>query len=136
MHKPFLTLGVMAISLGIGGSLFACGPGDFNSFAARSAKGFNPAYASGQFGPQQLFAQQAQIAQHRQMLAMQAAARRARRKPMQIAKAMKMREEMLAKREANRIRVAKMYQDYKQRKAMEAATDPVMLANTMPTPRY
>lgn len=85
----------------------ACGPGEFNGGLARGGGfkgdfarygGFNP----NQFAVQRYGAQQQMMAAARQQFALQAAARRARMKPIRMAKAMQMRQDVLAKREVLR----------------------------------
>lgn len=109
----------------------ACGPGEFNSSFANRGFGCNPVAANSFRGNPFAFAQfqqQQQISAQRQFLAAQVAARNARLKPMRIAKAQQMREYKLAKREATKQRVARMYQDYKRRQ-LESG-DQVLVASS------
>lgn len=80
----------------------ACGPDGFSGVGrgggikgfAAAGRGFNPGFAKAPVGGQQMM-----MAAARQKFAMQAAARRARMKPIRFAKAVQKRQDVLAKRE-------------------------------------
>lgn len=118
--------------------LYACGPED--AFGNASKFGGGSRFAGSRGGGFPAFAQYptfrnnsaalaaAQVNQHRQMLAMQAAARRERRRPMKLAKAIALREYKLAERASRRAWVLAKQEERHRKEAEEATQDPTPTA--------
>jgi len=135
-------LAVLAVAtLALASSVMACGPEDHSSsggsYGAPVAGyygGFNPTFAQPMVMQPQMqmyAAMQQQMMMHRQMLAMQAAARRARMQPIRIARAQKLREEELARRQRVRAEVIARTEEYRLRKAASSLESggPILLSS-------
>jgi hypothetical protein len=123
-----------ALILAAGSTAWACGPeGSAAKLAGGGKGGFTGVVRGGGFAggfdPRLAYAAPslqangalAQVAQHHQLLAAQAAAYRARRAPLKLAKAMALREANLAKRAEKRAWVLAKQEEWKRKKALEAA---------------
>ena len=124
---------IAILVLAAGNAAFACGPEDSLAKlgAGRGRAGGlarNGGFAGG-FDPRLAYARQmnpsqvamSQVAQHHQLLAMQAAAYRARRAPIKLAKALALREYKLAKREERKAWVLAKQEAWKRKKALDEA---------------
>ena len=134
---------VLAVASIAGGRVHACGPedafargtgfGGAGKFAGNRGGGF-PVAGSNRGGfpvaynpaayNQSAMLAMAQLNQHRQLLAMQAAARRARLKPIRQARAIAMREQKLAARADRRAWVLAKQEERKRKEAEAADPQP------------